>query len=248
MDKLLISYHLIFSGILIGIATSAPVGGANILCLNRAVHYGFLAALSVGLGALVADMILAASFAFGLSAIHQLINAYELHITIVGAIILLLFGIKIFFSKPNQSNEKAKLGHAQDQQTPVKKNNFFSLLREFGLAFFMTMTNPGAILAFTGIVAGANSLLQDGNQIANNISFIIGIGLGSLLWWASISFAASASRKWLTAIWLTRIHKGSGILLIIFGAFLIASLFNIGFNIQDLSVSNIMTMNTQRVN
>ena len=84
---------LLLTGVAIGVAVTAPLGPVNILVIRNAIRRGFLVALLVGLGAVVADVLYAAAAAYGVSWVSHLIEAYARPLMIAGGVLLVVTGV-----------------------------------------------------------------------------------------------------------------------------------------------------------
>lgn len=127
-------------GYVVGILTTAPVGPVNIMAIQHAVRGGFRQGVYVGLGAVVADTIYAAVAIFGVSAVTTFVEGQFDLIEIVGGALLIVFGIKIWNTHPHLTSD----GNGRDH----------GFIGDATAAFFMAITNPGAVLAFIAIFGG----------------------------------------------------------------------------------------------
>ena len=84
------SLTLILAGIAIGLAMSAPLGPVNIIVIRAALGRGFWPAFVFGLGAVIADVLLAAVAAYGVRSVEQVIHAFAVPLTLAGGVLLLL--------------------------------------------------------------------------------------------------------------------------------------------------------------
>lgn len=193
----------LFQGILLGFSISAPVGPTSMLCIRKTVQFGRLSGFFSGLGAAVADVFYAMIAVFGLTLISDLLWRSQFWICLFGGAFLLYLGLKTFFTKA-----------ATDPQTdhPPKK----TLARDFLSTFFLTLSNPLTVLSFIAIFAALGiSRLSQGNLGA--ISTIIGVFLGSILWWLFLSEAVAFFRKKLSPRIIHRINQTTGLLIAAFG-------------------------------
>lgn len=194
------SYYFLFKGIILGFAIAAPVGPIGILCISRSLSNGRFSGFITGLGAASADAIYGAIVAFGLTAIMTLITKWQLWIEIIGGIFLLFLGIKIFFSKPKDDFFLEKNGG--------------SLVFDYTSTFFLTITNPMTILAFIGVFA-ALGIRGDKSDFYSATLLVLGVFLGSTLWWLVLSNLVGWLHKRLNTQTLIWINRGSGIIIII---------------------------------
>ena len=209
LTVLIPSPQLILTGILIGVVASAPVGPVNVLCIQRTVERGFFAGLAAGTGAMLADGLFAFLAAWGITAISDIMLQKRAILQIVGGGVLLAFGVKLFFAKPDMA--KADL-----EASRAGKDGFWAYIGSIPQTFFLTITNPGAMLGMFALVGGGGSALG-GLSTAEALTFVISVMGGSLLWWFLIARVVSSFRHKLDARRLRLINQAAAVVLIGFG-------------------------------
>lgn len=203
--------QILLTGIAIGLLVAAPIGPVNVLCIQRTLSRGFLAGVASGLGAVIGDGLLAAVAAFGITAVTSVMETYGGEIQLFGAIVLIAFGARLLFYEP-------------DIVAPPPASGLF--IRQLGLApqtFALTVTNPGAILGMLAIVGGVGSAIRI-ETVAQAGTLVVGVMLGSLLWWFILAWLISTIRHRLTQSRLKLINRIAGALLMVFGALLLLDL------------------------
>jgi threonine/homoserine/homoserine lactone efflux protein len=198
----------LLKGVLVGLVIAVPTGPVGVLCIRRTIFHGRLAGFVSGLGAATADAIFGIIAAFGLSVISDLLLDYQQWLRIGGAGFLLFLGVSTFASDP--------LEGTQNQRDPE------DLIADFASTFALTITNPITILAFLAIFAGIGF---SGAQatLGRAAVLVLGVWLGSLLWWAALTFGAGAVRVSFGRQHLVWIHRGSGGILVFSGVALLGS-------------------------
>lgn len=196
-------------GIIVGIVVSAPVGPVNIICIGRALRFGFWPAVLSGIGAALGDTVLALVAGFGISAVADAIANHDRLIQFVGGGILVGFGLFTMLSTPHGSPRAD--AHVAD-----------SAMRIVPATFLITVTNPGALLGFLAIFGGmvGNELLPEGDYGAAGL-MVVAVGAGALLWWTGLAAFVSKIRHLLSDTTLRRINVVSGILLAVLGVLLV---------------------------
>ncbi len=184
----------LLKGLIIGFSIAAPVGPIGLLCIQRTLSYGRLSGLTTGLGAATADSLYGAVAAFGLSAVSGFLIHHSLWIRLLGGAFLLYLGIRTFVSKP--ATETACLRHR-------------GILSDYCSALFLTITNPMTILSFAGIFAGLG-LASRGRDFISAALMVLGVALGSALWWLLLSWIASLFRERIGGTLLIGINRASG--------------------------------------
>lgn len=187
-------------GIIIGLIMAAPVGPVNIICIRRSLTKGPANGYIVGQGAAIADGLFGAVAAFGLTGLTQVINNYNGIVQIVGAIALVIIGIKLWFSHP----------HVDDVQ-----DTFQDKIKAAIGTFFLTLTNPLTVLGFIAIFVGLG-FGDMGDSFANATLISLGILIGSSFWWGIISYGSARIFRSLSDRHLENINKVSAVILFVF--------------------------------
>ena len=203
------SPQLILTGIMIGVVASAPVGPVNILCIQRTIERGFFAGLAAGTGAVLGDGLFAFFAAWGMTAISDMMLHNRAILQIAGGGILIAFGIKLFFTHTDLAN-------ADLAAKPEGSDGFWDYVWTIPQTFFLTITNPGAMLGMFALVGGGGSALG-GLSTAEALTFVLSVMGGSLLWWFLIARVISSFRHKLNARRLSFINQAAAIVLTAFG-------------------------------
>ncbi len=201
-------WSLLLRGLVIGIAVAAPIGPVNVLCMHRTLAHGRLTGFASGLGAAVADALFGAIAAFGLTAVAAFLIDQQLWMRLVGGTFLLGLGAKIFLAAPSDPAAQVIDG---------------SLARNLATTFLLTITNPLTILSFVAIFAGTGLARPAGDYRGAGV-VVLGVFLGSALWWLVLSTVIGLVRHKLERRGLVWINRGSGTLIFAFGLAAWASL------------------------
>lgn len=190
MDKILIHF---LHGLLIGIAIAAPVGPIGLLCIRRTLTGGMRIGIASGLGAACADTFYGVIAAFGLTWLSDLFFQYNSLLSLMSGACLICIGIAIFF---NRSREPVQ----QEQGLPHGA---------FASTFFLTLTNPMTIIAFTAIFS-AFGIFEEQTTRLTNILLVLGVFIGSIGWWLALSGSISLLRHKVNFEFLQWINRISG--------------------------------------
>src|ERR1700682_3203195 len=147
------------------------------------------------LGAATADAVFGIIAAFGLTVISDLLLDYRDWLRVGGGAFLLYIGITAFIADP--------LAGTQAQRDPE------DLLSDYFSAFALTISNPITILAFLAIFAGIGFSGAEAT-LGRAAILVLGVWLGSLLWWAGLAGAAAMVRLSFDRDHLVWINRGSG--------------------------------------
>src|SRR5207248_11735359 len=86
----------------------------------------------------------------------------------------------------------------------------------------LTLANPTTILSFVAIFAGLGVGAASGSYLGATI-LVLGVFLGSALWWFLLSGGVTLFRKRLTPAWLRWVNRGSELIIAGFGLLALAS-------------------------
>ncbi len=195
-------------GIAVGAVIAVPVGPVGILCLRKTIFDGQLAGLVAGLGAASADAFFGIIAAFGLTFISKWLLGYESVLRAAGGCYLIYAGARALSSPPPEV--------AREQSDPE------TLVRSFATTFVLSITNPITILVFLGIfevlgLSGARAALLSAGIL------VVGVWTGSLAWWLALVLGIRMFRRRIRPYHLVWISRGSGAILFLTGAALLAT-------------------------
>jgi len=204
-------------GLVIGLLVAAPVGPVNVLCIHRAVDRGFWSGVAAGTGAVLGDGFIAFLAALGVGALPATIYEYRNVIQLVGGLALIGFAVKLYFTAPSLEEEVAAGSVAiRDIKRPPLSELAWDPLK----TFFLTITNPGAVLGLIAIFGGVSSFVEVHTTI-DALTMVAAIMAGSFGWWVLLSFLIGRIRHRIKRTTLHRINEIAGLLLLGFGAVLI---------------------------
>jgi len=195
-------------GLVIGFAIAAPVGPIGVLCIRRTLAEGRATGLVSGLGAATADAIYGCIAAFGLTFISGILIGQQGLVRLVGGIFLCYLGLRTLVTTPAEKPSSAE-GRG--------------LAGAYASTFFLTLTNPMTILSFAAIFAGLGIGSATGDYVSATLS-VLGVFLGSALWWLILSGGVSVFRTKLKPRALGWVNNVSGIIILAFGVTALLSL------------------------
>ena len=165
--------QLFLTGLGVGLIVAAPVGPVNILAIQCALERGFLAGFIAGTGAVFADGLLAFLAASGVTYIAGAMNRYRLSFQLIGGLILLLFGLRLVTSAPQAGGDAVRRREADGLIVPK--------------TFFLTMTNPGAVIGMFALVGSATSAVGAIGSQRDALILSLAVMAGSLVWWLALA-------------------------------------------------------------
>ena len=190
-------------GLVIGFLIALPVGPVALVCIRRTLVQGKRHGLMSGLGAAAADALYGAMAALGLTVVSGIIEENKILFYILGGLVLCLLGTRTFLcSGPRQTRPTDSMVHA---------GNFFS-------TFLLTLMNPMTVLAFMAAFASSN---LGATAHMSRPLLILGVFLGSGLWWITLSLLAGIFRTVVNEAHMGAINKVAGTLIAICGVLVI---------------------------
>jgi threonine/homoserine/homoserine lactone efflux protein len=197
---------------IMGVLLAMPFGPVNLLGIQRAVERGFFGGMAAGLGIMAGDGLIAFGAAMGVNAISGAMRQYRTAIQIVGGIALLGAGIKLYLTRATIVTET----HAQ-------KASLRDYAWDIPQTFFLTITNPGAVLGLIAIFGGVSSFVEVESYV-DALTMVAAIMGGSFLYWFAVSQFIAAIRHRLDVVRLGQINRIAGLIMIGFGGVLIGEM------------------------
>lgn len=227
----------IINGFLVGITLTLMFGPAFIVLLTTSLQRGFKSGVSFAVGVFTSDALVLALAWFGLSQFLGKDPRENIYFSIIGGIVLILFGAFTFFKssferKENPENEDKTVDldtSVYEKQHSTKLmlkifNNRPSRLYVYAMkGFFLNIMNPGvwfvwitAMVTFGSVYAGK----------ALPVVLFFGTTLITVLLFDVFkAFIAGHLKKFLKNKFIHRLNQFIGIILIIFGVYLIINNF-----------------------
>lgn len=180
----------------VGLLIAAPVGPIGLLTIQRTLDRGMSAGLATGLGAALADAVYGAAGAWGVVRIIELLTQARIPLALAGGALLLWMAWHT--ATQSQTTQAAVVPTAHD------------LFRCFAGTFVLTLSNPATILSFLAVFS---SLAGSMTGTLQPLPMVVGVMVGSALWWLGLSWGVSRLRHRLDHTWRQRINRLSGSLL-----------------------------------
>jgi len=192
---------IFFEGFIVGLVLCAPVGPIGLLCMRRALAYGRAAGVVSLLGAATVDGLYCSVAGLGVTFVANFLRDEQLLIREFGGLVLVLVGLKIFFSDPPD-----KTNSAEDR----------GLLRWFWSTVLLTMANPMTILVFTAAFTALGVHGSKGNLI-ETLAVVGGVFCGSAIWSPILVLVVTLFRPMLEPRQLRLINRTSGAIIAALG-------------------------------
>lgn len=198
MESLL---YILFTGLLIGILVSAPMGPVGMLVIQRTLNKGRMAALFTGMGASLSDLIYCLLTGLGLSFVTDFITSNQNILQIIGSGVLIAYGLYLFRCNPSRSLSSST----------VAANTYW---RDFATGFLFTFSNPLILFFIIGLFARFN-FMDTNYRYYHYIIGYISITLGAIGWWFLITFIIDKLRKHINVRSMWIINRVIAVLLIL---------------------------------
>src|SRR3984893_8092862 len=189
-------------GFLVGFPIAVSPGPIFFLVLRRTLARGWRSGLVSGLGVATGDATYAALAAFGVAAVTTFLIAERRWIGLVGGVAIALIGLRALRSPHPDPRPRAGEGNRR-------------LAGAYGSMVALTLSNPPTILSFSAVFAGLGLHVAGGWGPA--LALVVGVWLGSVVWWILLTGGASRLRERLTPAIIRGFGFASGIALVAFG-------------------------------
>jgi threonine/homoserine/homoserine lactone efflux protein len=186
---------LFAQSLLIGLSIAAPVGPIGLLVIQRTLQRGSIVGLATGLGAAVADALYGAVGAFGVSWIIDALVGARVPLALGGGAFLLWLAWRTWRTPPADQAAQASGGAG--------------LLSCFAGTFVLTLSNPATIFSFIAVFGTLGARMV----VSSPATMVVGVLLGSALWWLVLSAAVGQLRTRFDARAQAWVNRGSALLL-----------------------------------
>lgn len=190
-------------GFIVGLGASIPLGPLGVLCVQKTLSKGRNSGFFTGLGASVSDTFYAGLSLLGLAFIENFISQNRTPVMIIGGIIIILIGLKVYFTNPIKQIK---------QKNTTKRH-----LEDFVEALVMTITNPGAIFLILGLFATVGIHTEESIEDTSVITILWGVFLGTVTWWFTLTTTINVFRKRFRLKQLITINKIAGVAIAVLG-------------------------------
>ena len=202
---------LFFKGLIVGFVIAVPLGPIGILCARRTLTHGRRAGFVSGMGAATADVFYGFVAAFGTTFISEFFTGYQFWIRLAGGAFLCFLGIRTFIEKPERKSLCSMFR---------KKKRHAGM---YTSTFFLTLTNPMTIFSLAAVFA-ALGLAGATPRILSALILVLGVFLGSVLWWLFFVGVFHLFRKRFSYHEIQLINRIAGLIIASFGVLALASL------------------------
>lgn len=185
-------------GLTMGLAYVAPIGLQNLFVINTALTQPKLRVYLTALIVIFFDITLALACFFGIGALVEASQLFEVIVLLLGSIIVIWIGVGLLRSK-----------NSMDTSTNVN----VPILKVITTACVVTWFNPQAIIDGSMMLGAFKATLPAGQDM----HFILGVAAASCTWFLGISTIISLFSAKITDKVLRIINVVCGIVIIFYG-------------------------------
>jgi threonine/homoserine/homoserine lactone efflux protein len=188
------------TGLISGILLSVPVGPVNLTILNEGARRGLIVALLISAGAVLMEMIYCTIAFTGFAALFNG-RVMKAVMELSSFVFMLYLGVRFLTAKSVQTVNKVE----EKIEQKLHPHSWFMI------GFVRVMGNPGVLLFW--IILAANFISRDWVQTTwqSKISCVLGVGMGTGLWFLILCWAISLGHGKFSDKTLLRMEHGSGI-------------------------------------
>ena len=181
------------------------MGPVGVLVIQRTLNKGRNIGLATGIGASVSDLMYCIITAFGLTFVEDFLLRNEAVLTLIGSVLLIVFGIYLFRNNPVKS---IKHGHSHRTSTRGAVIT----------GYLFTFSNPLIVVLIMGLFTrfGFPDMESKVHHYVFGFCFIF---VGALLWWLLVTYFVNRLRAHfnLRSLWV--INRITGSIIILFSIF-----------------------------
>jgi threonine/homoserine/homoserine lactone efflux protein len=185
-------------GLLVGFAMAIPIGPVGVLCIRQTLAEGHSRGLVIGLGAASVDALYSSIGAFGLTFVSDMIANQYVWVRLIGGGLLAFLGIRTLLTSHKHTT------------VPFEGKG---PLGSYVTAFLLALTNPVTVFAFVAVFAAIG--LGHGLSMMSASILVLGVVIGSTLWFLTLGGVARFFRERLDTGGLKRVNAIAGGFLIV---------------------------------
>jgi putative LysE/RhtB family amino acid efflux pump len=211
---------LFLKAMLAGFIVAVPIGAIGAMCLRRALQGRWVAGLITGLGAAIADTVLATAAMFSLSLLTHYILDNRRPVLLIGGLFLIFIGFRMIMKRHPKLDAEAPTVNDQLRR-------WRGWPAAFATGFALTIVNPATLIAFVGAFAGLGLFQDQPQNLLRGWIVIVGAFTGSTLWWATLTGTVGAVRRHLSLNFVVVLNVILGLLVVGFGLASLLSVFGV---------------------
>jgi putative LysE/RhtB family amino acid efflux pump len=211
---------LFLKAMLAGFIVAVPIGAIGAMCLRRALQGRWVAGLITGLGAAIADTVLATAAMFSLSLLTHYILDNRRPVLLIGGLFLIFIGFRMIMKRHPKLD-------AEEPTVNDQLRRWRAWPAALATGFTLTIVNPATLIAFVGAFAGLGLFHEQPQNLLRGWIVIVGAFTGSTLWWATLTGTVLAVRRHLSLNFVVVLNVILGLLVVGFGLASLLSVFGV---------------------
>jgi threonine/homoserine/homoserine lactone efflux protein len=198
-------------GVAAGVLTGVPIGPANVAVIDAAYRTTFRRAISVALGASIADGLYAGGGVLGVTPLLRAYPSIPPILYAISGLILLVYGFLTARSQPVQPATPSGDPVASDSVLMRKQ-----MWSGFTVGLALILLNPAAIVTWVVIMG---SVIPEATH-TEGIACAVGVMFGSFGWFALVAYLTQKGKSVLgdKAQWIPRVV---GMALMVYAVYLL---------------------------
>lgn len=193
-----------FTGIISGFLVSFPVGPINLTIINEGARRGFKWAILIAGGAVLMETMYCALAFMGVSTFFTQ-KTTKAAVELISFLLMLFLGIKFLRAKEIEEQNRIE-GRIEERLRPHSA---------FMTGFVRVLGNPGVLLLWITLTATFVSHDWVGINYREKVACILGVCLGTGLWFVLLSYAVSLGHKKFSPKALLLMEHISGVCLLL---------------------------------
>ncbi len=193
-----------------GALTGVPIGPANVAVLDAAYRHTMRRAMSVALGAALADGLFAAAGVLGVTPLLRSHPSIPPILYAISGVVLLVYG---FLTARSQPVQPAPVHDAHASQSTIDRREMWS---GFTVGLALILLNPAALVTWVVIMG---SIIPEATR-TEGIACALGVMLGSFGWFSLVAYVTHKGKSVLgdKAAWIPRLV---GMALMVYAVYLL---------------------------
>jgi len=213
MDALHPIVRSVLTGFFSALLLAIPVGPVNLTIINEGARRGFKWAVLITLGATTMELLYCFVAFTGFASVLLAGEYIKAGMELFSFVFILVLGIKFMMSKtvsgPNSLGATSDRIEAQIEKKLHPHSAYMT-------GFVRVLANPGVMVGWFFFAAKFISLEWVAPELSSRMACVVGVGLGTILWFLLLSYSSSRGLRKFSEQTLLKIEHWSGVALVIF--------------------------------
>jgi threonine/homoserine/homoserine lactone efflux protein len=187
----------LLKSLFLGFFFTLPLGPIGVQCVRRILEFGRLYGFILGLSQVLVALTYGVIAVLSTGWFSEFIMKYQFWLRMIGGLILIGFGVVIFFSKSSKAKKEKKA---------LQKG----LLADFLSIAGLMLASPQVLLGFLVLFAVLG--LYQATTLVQHIEVLSGIVIGSIISWSLVCLCFAGYKKTAPQKVLIWVNRSAGIL------------------------------------